>query len=116
MQTPCRVDKQNIRLAGDCGFHGIKNNCSRVCAFCVLDNVAAGAFAPDFQLFGSSGAEGIGSGNHNLVVKQVEIICQFADGSGFANAVNAYNKNNGRSAADARALAFFRKHLRKIFL
>ena len=59
MQPSGSVNKKYVDIAGNSGFDSVKNHGSRVSAFFVTDNFAAGTLAPNLQLFGSGGTEGI---------------------------------------------------------
>ena len=59
MQPSGSVNKKYVDIAGNSGFDSVKNHGSRVSAFFVTDNFAAGTLPPNLQLFGSGGTEGI---------------------------------------------------------
>ena len=115
MQPSCRIDKKYVDVAGNSGFDSVKNYCCRISAFFVTDNFTAGTFAPNLQLLGSGGTKGIAGGQHDFVFKQMEIVGQFADSSGFANTIDADDKYDRRFGADTGALAFVLQHFGNIF-
>ena len=115
MQTACGINEENICLTRNSSLHCIKNNCRWVCTLSVTDNVAVRTLAPDLQLLACRSAEGITCCQNNLVFEQSEVICQLADSSSLAYAVNANNQNNRRLGTDTCTLAAVCQHLCHIF-
>ena len=100
MQTPCRINKQHVRAPGLGRFQRVKHNRSGIRPFLVGDYIALGPLAPDFQLGRSSGTEGVPCRHHHFVIKQTEVVGQFADGGRLPHPVDAYHQNYGGAGSD----------------
>ena len=57
------------------------------------------ACAPGLELFNGGGAEGIACGKHDFFAFLLEVTRQFADGGGFARAVDAGHEDDKRLGA-----------------
>ena len=115
MQAACGINEKNIGLARNSGLHSVKDNCRRVGTLGMTDNVAVRTLAPNLQLFACCGTEGIACCQNNLVFEQSEVICQLADSSSLAYAINTNNQNNRRLGTDTCTLAAVCQHLCHIF-
>ena len=100
MQTPCRINKQHVNAPGLGRFQRIKHNRSRIRPFLVCDYITLGPLAPDFQLGGRGSPEGVPCRHHHFVIKQTEVVGQFADGGRLPHPVDAYHQNYGGTGSD----------------
>jgi len=61
-----------------------------------FEDADAAALPPDFKLLDGGGAEGVAGNKRDLFAAGLEFGCQFADGGGFAGAVDPDHQNNER--------------------
>ena len=88
------------------GRDGIEEDGAGVAAGALADHLGVGALSPDFQLFDGGGAEGIGGAEQDGTLLVLEAHSEFADGGGFAGAVDAHDQNYGGRLGNARYGAF----------
>ena len=110
MQAACRINKQDIDIAGLGRFQRVKHHGSRIRPFLVGDHITLGPLAPDLQLGGGCGPEGVPCRHHHFVVKQAEIVGQLTDGGGLAHAVHSHHQDHRGMRADTGPDAIVLQH------
>ena len=112
MQATGGVNNKDIHAASGRGLQGVVGDGCGIGAGALGDDRDVVARPPGLQLFDSSGAEGVAGGKHDFFAFLLEVACQFADGGGFAGAVNAGHEDDvGFGAAGIKRLGEGRKQL-----
>ena len=96
MQAPGAIDQQHVGAAGAGFGEGVEGEAGGVGFVAAGDDVAAGALAPDLELFDGGGAEGVAGDEHGFHALFGVELRQFADGGGFAGAVDADDEHDMR--------------------
>ena len=90
VQTASGVDDDYISILCHRRLHRVESHGSGVGALTLLDARHAYPIRPNLQLTDGSGTEGIGSAEHDLLARLLEVVRQLADGGGLAHTVHAY--------------------------
>src|SRR3984885_14712046 len=98
VQAAGGVHDDDISAAGARGGERVENDGGGIGAGFLFDHFDAGAACPDFELFDGGGAESIGGAEHHGDALFFQAIGEFADGGGFAGAVDADNEQDARLA------------------
>ncbi len=94
MEAAGGIDDDEVGFAGAAGLEGVEDDGAGVGSLGLLDEFGVGAGGPDFELFDSGGAEGIGGGHEDGLSFVVEAAGEFAGGGGFAGPVDADHHND----------------------
>ena len=90
------VNDGHVAVVVDGVLHGFVSDRSGVGFHAFAKKVAPDALRPDFELVHRSGAEGIAGAHHDFFALLFVLPGQFADGGGFADAVDANNHQHIR--------------------
>ena len=94
MQPACRVCDDDVGALGLGPVDGVEDHRARIRAVLGANDVHIRPISPDGQLLLGGGSEGIGRGQHHLVTGLAVLHGQFADGGGFARAVDAHDQDH----------------------
>ena len=89
------IDHDHVDAARLRRMHGVEGDGGRIAGF-LCDHGDVVAFAPDRQLLARGGAEGIAGGQQHRLLMRLQMLGQFADGGGFAGAVDARDHHDQR--------------------
>jgi len=91
------VDEEDVGGAGDSGVAGVEGDGGGIAALLVFDDLDAGSFGPDGELFDGGGAEGIAGGEDYFFILLAEPGGEFGDAGGFSGAIDAGDHDDGGS-------------------
>ena len=100
LQAAGGIDDDVIDFARFGGLERVEHHGAGIGAGVLADHLGVGALAPDFELLDGGGAEGVGGAEQNGVAFGLEMRGQFADGGGFARAVDADHHDDGGRLVD----------------
>ena len=89
VETPRRVDDQDVDPPGLRGLHGVEDNGRGVGPLLLLDDGDAHPLAPHLELLDGGGPEGIGGGERRAATPALELACDLSDRRGLPRAVHA---------------------------
>ncbi len=101
VQAAGGVHDDDVGVASARGGERVENDGGGIGAGFLFDHFDAGAARPDFELLDGGGAESVGGAEHHGGAFFFQAIGEFADGGGFAGAVDADDEE------DARLVAWF---------
>jgi hypothetical protein len=117
MQAAGRIDDQRANLAGLGGMEGVEDDGARVGALRLADDLGLSALGPNFELLDGGGAEGVGSAEQDGFAVVLQALGEFADGGGFAGAVDADHHDDPRRLIGLHQRAFGGfEHTEQVFL
>ena len=96
VQAAGGVDDEDVYAARGGGLQRVVGDGGGIGAGALGDDRDVVARAPGLQLFDGGGAEGVARGEHDFFAFLLEVACQFADGGGFACAVDAGHEDDER--------------------
>src|SRR5687768_7471745 len=96
MKTAGGIDKENVNASALGSLHPIVNNRGRIGTGSLFDQLHTGSPAPSFQLFDRRGAKRVTRDQQNLLAVGFILGGEFADGGGFADAVDAEEQHDPR--------------------
>ena len=96
MQTSGRVDQNHVGAAGFGRTDAVIDDSRRVASLLVADEIRSRTLRPDAKLLRRRGTEGIARTEHDLLAGINQLVCEFSDGSGLADTVDAHHQDNGR--------------------
>ena len=105
MEPPGGIADDDVAVTGDPGLNGIEDHRRGIGALFVLDDVHPRALGPDVQLVDGSRPEGIRRAEDHLFALGLIHGSHFADGGGFARAVDADDKDHRRNGDEPHILA-----------
>src|SRR5258706_650191 len=89
MQAAGGVDQQYVNATALGCLDAVKDHGGRIGAGAVLDHFDTDSLTPDIELFDRSGTKSVAGDEQRLFPGAVKLRGEFADGGGFADAIDA---------------------------
>ena len=105
MQTSCSIDDQHIGVTALCGADCIINDRCGIGTFVMADKLDTDTVSPDCDLVDCGGTECVCGGKDNFFAILFEQICDFGNGGGLADTVDADDEDNGRGGGQIQRFA-----------
>ena len=96
MQTPRRINDQDVDAARPCRLDRIEGDGCRIGTFLVANDRNPRAIAPNLQLIDGGSAEGVGGSEHDGLALLLVVGGKLADRRRLANAVDADDEKHRR--------------------
>ena len=111
VQPPGGVDEHHVGVPGPGGGEGVKHHGGGVGPLVLAHQLHAGALAPDLQLVGGGGPEGVPGGHQHPPAIPLEGGGQLADGGGLAHAGHPDEQGHRRRGGQAEGGVAHLEHL-----